>query len=152
MRPVKTWDETFMNLAISIAEDRSKDDSTQVGCVLVDKSKDPVAFGYNGFGEGSNENERMWRRPNKYDHVIHAETNAIGRAARRGCSTLGCTAYVTAFPCLPCAKALVAAGIVRVVALRLIHGWDGDHAKAAIEFDRCGIEYQILQGENRVPV
>lgn len=143
MRETQPWDTTFMNLALSIAQDRSKDSSTQVGCVLVDPNKDPVAFGYNGFGPGSEETDELWTRPVKYDHVIHAETNAVGRAARRGCSTEGCTAYLTAFPCLPCAKVLIAAGIVRVVALRLLKGWDDDHRKSAAEFDRCGVKYEI---------
>lgn len=144
MRIVNSWDVTFMNLALSLAADRSKDPSTQVACVIVDGNKDPVAFGYNGFGPGSEETEEMWERPEKYDHVIHAETNAVGRAARRGCSTEGGTAYVTAFPCLPCAKVLIAAGIKEVIALKLIHGWDDDHKKAAKEFTRCGVRYTII--------
>lgn len=145
MRETKTWDETFMNLALSIAADRSKDSSTQVGCVLVDANKDPVAFGYNGFGPGAEETDELWTRPAKYQHVIHAETNAVGRAARRGCSTESCTCYVTVFPCLPCAKALIAAGVVRVVAKRLLGHWDDDHRAAAEEFERNGIEYVILE-------
>ncbi len=145
MRRVSPWGVTFMNLALSIAADRSKDPNTQVGCVIVDENMDPVAFGYNGFGPGSEETEELWQRPAKYDHVIHAETNAIGRAARRGCSTEGATAYITAFPCLPCAKVLIAAGIKEVVALRLIHGWDDDHRKAKQEFARCGATVTILE-------
>jgi len=143
MRETKTWDQTFMNLALSIAHDRSKDNSTQVGCVLVDEHKDPVAFGYNGFGPGAEETDELWTRPEKYDHVIHAEANAVGRAARRGCSTQGCTAYLTVFCCLPCAKALISAGIVRVVALRLLGHWDESHTKAAKELKRCGVDYEI---------
>jgi dCMP deaminase len=133
-----------MNLALSIAADRSKDPNTQVGCVIVNADKDPVAFGYNGFGPGSNETDELWERPTKYDHVIHAETNAVGRAARRGCSTVDCTAYITAFPCLPCAKVLIAAGIKRVVVSRLLHGWDEDHLKAKMEFERCGVRIILL--------
>lgn len=143
MRHVDSWDLTFMLLAKSIARSRSKDPNTQVGCVIVDVHKDPVAFGYNGFGAYSLENDALWERPEKYDHVIHAEANAIGRAARRGCATEGCTAYVTAFPCLSCAKQLIAAGIVRVVANEVLHGWDEDHQKAAVEFKRCGVKQEI---------
>jgi len=47
--------------------------------------------------------------------TIHAETNAIIQAALHGVSTRGCTCYVTHFPCLNCAKALVNAGISRLV-------------------------------------
>ncbi len=144
-KDILTWDETFMELARVIAECRSKDPSTQVGCVIVNEDMDPVAFGYNGFGPKAIETDKMWERPEKYDHVIHAETNAIGRAARRGCSTVGCTAYITAFPCLPCAKVLIAAGIKRVVAYEVLHGWDGDSKKAAFEFQRCGIKYEVWE-------
>lgn len=146
MRQVQSWDQTFMNLALSFAEARSKDPSTQVGCVIVNPDNDPVAFGYNGFGAGSEETEELWTtRPVKYQHVIHAEVNAVGRAARRGCPTQGCTAYVTCFPCLACAKTLIAAGISRVVAHRLHSGWDDEHKKAALEFERCGVKYEVLR-------
>lgn len=144
MRKVKDWDVTFMNLAMSIADDRSKDPNTQVGCVLVDGDKNPVAFGYNGFGPGAEETDELWERPTKYNHVIHAEANAVGRAAKRGVATHGCTAYVTAYPCLSCAKILIAAGVTRVIALRLLHGWDDDHKKANKEFIRCGVRVTIL--------
>jgi dCMP deaminase len=146
MREVEPWDHTFMALAKTLADKRSKDPNTQVGCVIVDENKDPVAFGYNGFGSGSEETAKMWERPTKYDHVIHAEANAIGRAARRGCSTEGCTAYVTAYPCLSCAKLLIAAGVKNVIADKLLHGWDEDHMKAKREFWRCGV-YERLVNE-----
>ncbi len=151
MRKVETWDDTFMALAVTLADKRSKDPNTQVGCLIVDDDKDPVAFGYNGFAPGAEETEELWQRPIKYDHVIHAEQNAIGRAAKRGVATRGCTAYITAFPCLPCAKALIAAGIVRVHALKLLHGWDEDHGKAAKEFDRAGVWWGIWTKDDTVP-
>ena len=147
MRKVSSWDETFMNLALSIAADRSKDPNTQCGCVIVDRNNDPVAFGYNGFGPGSEETDELWERPIKYDHVIHAETNAIGRAARRGCSTEGATAYITHLPCLTCAKVLIAAGIKTVVCGGPIHGWDEDHDKAKKEFVRCGVRLWVEGAE-----
>lgn len=145
MRKVSTWDITFMNLALSIANDRSKDPNTQVGCVLVDSDKNPVAFGYNGFGPGAEETDELWQRPTKYDHVIHAEANAVGRAAKRGVATQGCTAYVTAYPCLSCAKVLIAAGVSWVIALKVLRGWDEDHLKANKEFIRCGVRVTILE-------
>ncbi len=47
--------------------------------------------------------------------TIHAETNAIIQAALHGVSTGGCTCYVTHFPCINCTKALINAGISRLV-------------------------------------
>ena len=47
--------------------------------------------------------------------TIHAETNAIIQAALHGVSTRGATCYVTHFPCINCTKALINAGITRLV-------------------------------------
>ncbi len=47
-RNVIDWDEYFINIADEVAT-RSKDPSTQVGAVIVDKKHRPVSFGYNGF-------------------------------------------------------------------------------------------------------
>ena len=45
----------------------------------------------------------------------HAEFNAIANAARCGIATEGCSIYVTAPPCLMCAKLIHHAGIKSVV-------------------------------------
>lgn len=47
--------------------------------------------------------------------VVHAEMNAISKAAREGVSTLGSTLFVTLSPCVDCAKMLVASGVKEVV-------------------------------------
>lgn len=46
---------------------------------------------------------------------LHAELNAILNAAREGVSCIGSTMYTLYSPCIQCAKAIVAAGIRRVV-------------------------------------
>jgi dCMP deaminase len=45
----------------------------------------------------------------------HAEINALAQASRHGVSLDGATAYITNMPCSACSKALIAAGVVRVV-------------------------------------
>ena len=50
-----------------------------------------------------------------YPYVLHAEANAITKVARSSNSSLGATLYVTASPCMECAKLIIQAGIVRVV-------------------------------------
>ena len=47
---------------------------------------------------------------------VHAEENAIVQAAKNGISTMGCTIYSTHSPCTFCSKAIINAGIRRVVA------------------------------------
>jgi dCMP deaminase len=139
MREVKSWDEIHMEMAFKLAE-RSKDPKTQVGCRIVDDENHVIGEGYNGFGAGSEETVELWQRPEKYDHVIHAETNAIGHAAKMGRSTENSTLYVTAFPCLPCAKLVIAAGVSTVVYGVVLHGWNEDSTKALKEFQRCGVD------------
>lgn len=48
------------------------------------------------------------------DDVIHAEQNALMFCAKNGISTDGCDMYVTASPCINCAKLIIQAGIKKV--------------------------------------
>ena len=48
-------------------------------------------------------------------YVLHAEANAITKIARSNNSSEGATLYVTASPCIECAKLIIQAGIKRVV-------------------------------------
>ena len=47
--------------------------------------------------------------------MLHAEANAITKVAKSNNSSLGATLYVTASPCIECAKLIIQAGIRRVV-------------------------------------
>ena len=113
---VLTWDEYFMGLAhLSVL--RSKDPNTQVGAAIVDENKRVVSVGYNGFPKGCSDDEFPWEREGgmldtKYVYVVHAELNAILNSPR---PVAGCTLYVSLFPCNECAKAIIQAGIRRVV-------------------------------------
>lgn len=115
MRKVKAWHTYFLDMA-RMAATRSKDPNTQVGAVIVSPDKSIVETGYNGFAPGIAETEERWQRPLKYDFVIHAEQNAIGRAARHGKVVNGSTIYVTHYPCRECAKMIIASGIKAVYA------------------------------------
>lgn len=54
-------------------------------------------------------------RPKSNLSVIHAETNAILRAAKLGIAIQGKTMYMTTSPCVTCANNIVQAGITRIV-------------------------------------
>ena len=113
-----TWDQYFMGIAIMSAN-RSKDPNTQVGACIVDQDNRILTVGYNGMPSGCNDDEMPWDREgegmaSKYFFVCHAELNAI--LNYRGGGTLrGSRCYVTLFPCNECAKAIIQAGIKRVV-------------------------------------
>jgi len=47
--------------------------------------------------------------------VIHAEINAIAKAARQGISIKGATMYVSISPCIECAKLIIQSGITKVI-------------------------------------
>lgn len=58
-------------------------------------------------------------------YVLHAEANAITKVARSNNSSEGATLYITASPCLDCAKLIIQAGIRRVVFADLYRITDG---------------------------
>lgn len=113
---VLTWDEYFMGLA-HLSALRSKDPNTQVGAAIVDENHRVVSVGYNGMPKGCSDDVFPWSREGailqtKYAFVVHAELNAILNSKY---PVSGCTLYVSLFPCNECAKAIIQAGIRRIV-------------------------------------
>ena len=85
----------------------------KVGALIV-KDKMIISDGYNGTPAGFEnvcEDENGLTKP----YVLHAEANAITKIARSNNSSEGATLYVTASPCIECAKLIIQAGIKRVV-------------------------------------
>lgn len=85
----------------------------QVGALIV-KDKSIISDGYNGTPSGFEnrcEDEENVTKP----YVLHAEANAITKVAKSSNSSEGATLYVTASPCIECAKLIIQAGIRRVV-------------------------------------
>ena len=85
----------------------------KVGALLV-KDKMIISDGYNGTPSGFEnicEDENHVTKP----YVLHAEANAITKVAKSNNSSEGSTLYVTASPCLECAKLIIQSGIKRVV-------------------------------------
>lgn len=112
-----SWDEYFMGLA-HLSGMRSKDPNTQVGACIVSKDNKILSVGYNGFPIGCSDDEFPWEREGeqletKYPYVTHGELNAI--LNYRGGSLEGTTLYVSLFPCNECTKAIIQAGIKRIV-------------------------------------
>lgn len=108
------WDTWFMGFATHAAT-KSKDPSTQVGCVIVGPDREIRSTGFNGLPRGVRDLEERMQRPAKYLWTSHAEQNAVAQAARIGVSLTACTAYVTHHPCSACARSLIQAGVTRVV-------------------------------------
>ena len=95
----------------------------KVGAIIV-KNKMIISDGYNGTPAGFEnicEDESGSTKP----YVLHAEANAITKVARSNNSSDGATLYVTASPCVECAKLIIQAGIKRVVFNELYRITDG---------------------------
>ena len=111
----------------------------QVGAILV-KDRMIISDGYNGTPSGFEnvcEDENGVTKP----YVLHAEANAISKVAKSANSADGATLYVTASPCVECAKLIIQSGIRRVVyrdEYRLTDGID--------LLRRAGIEVEKIDG------
>lgn len=85
----------------------------QVGALVV-KDGMIISDGYNGTPSGFEnicEDENNVTKP----YVLHAEANAITKLARSSNNSDGSTIYITASPCIECAKLIIQSGIKRVV-------------------------------------
>lgn len=112
----KSWTSYFMEITEMVAT-RSTCDRAFVGCTLVNKDNRIVSTGYNGSVAGNPHCDEVGHvlRDGHCIATIHAEMNALLYCAKEGISVKGATAYITHFPCLNCTKALIQAGISKVV-------------------------------------
>jgi len=136
-----SWDEYFMKLALLVSE-RATCPRLHCGCVLV-KDKNIIATGYNGSipNDDHCEDVGCLLVDDHCIRTVHAEQNAIFQSAKQGHSLKGTTAYVTAQPCLNCAKALIMVGITKLVYLATYQ-----HNKfATASFKKANVEVKELK-------
>ncbi len=112
------FDELYFNLIYEIAK-KSKDPSTKVGTIIVNKYNAPVSMGFNGFPrqvrDKIEEVPERYERPNKYLWIEHAERNAIYNAVRMGSSLDNCKIYLEFYPCCDCCRGIIQSGINEIV-------------------------------------
>lgn len=142
-RTAEWWDRWFLGLAEYIAT-ASKDPSTKVGAVIIDKARRIISTGYNGLSRKNKDTaERLHNRELKYKMIIHAEKNAILFAHG---SLEGCTLYTWPFmPCSGCASFVSQSGITRVVSPFSDNPrWIDDFKLSEELFQDAGIELVIM--------
>lgn len=138
--------QQYMEIAYATSR-FSKDESTQVGAVIVGPTNEVRSLGYNGAPRGcrADEDSRGITRPEKYFWYSHAELNAITNAARVGVPLDGSTIVVTHPPCMDCARAIVQAGIKQVVAARpaaeFAERWIEHTRRVQTLFSECKVGY-----------
>jgi len=104
----------YLRRAAIVAE-CSPDKETQVGAILLSgNTRSVVSEGYNGFIRGATNENLPTTRPDKYQYMIHAETNLVCNAARNQVSTLGGIVFITHTPCINCIRLLYQAGIQEI--------------------------------------
>ena len=131
------FDKSYLEMAEVWAQN-SYCKRRKVGALLV-KDRTIISDGYNGTPSGFEnicEDENGVTKP----YVLHAEANAITKLARSSNNSDGATIYITASPCIECAKLIIQAGIKRVVYGEKYRLTDG------IELlERAGIEVEQIQ-------
>lgn len=104
----------YLKAAYKIAK-LSPDPSTQLGAILLNKNGKIIGAGYNHFPEGVRYLPERLVSPLKYSFIEHAERDAIFNSIQNEYSPVGGTLYCPWFSCSDCAKAIVAAGIKKVI-------------------------------------
>ena len=105
-----SWDEYFKKIVL-VTKERSPCLRLQVGCILV-KDNRIISQGYNGFLPNAPHLSII--RDNHEMATVHAEQNAIADCAKRGVNCNESIAYITHYPCINCAKLLLASGIKEI--------------------------------------
>lgn len=138
-----TWDDYFLNLLGAIAS-KSKDKSTQVGCIIVGPHNEIRSTGYNSFPRGfkRDDDPTLQERPEKYFWFEHAERNAIYNAARIGTSLQGCHLYTDGMPCIDCARGIASVGITKVILKSKFvpERWKESCSRSLQLFSDCGVK------------
>ena len=145
----------WLRFAYQEAQLRSDDPSTQNGAVLrpAGHQGNQVCYGTNHFARGLKVTpERIEDRDVKLRYMEHAERDVIYKAALRGVPTYEATLYVPWFACVPCARAIIGAGIARVIGhLQMCNKtpdrWRDDIVEANAMLDEAGIVRQYLDAK-----
>jgi len=140
------WTEYFLNIAEQVKL-KSKDQSTQIGAVIVGIDNEVLSTGYNSFPRDLDDSlpERQ-ERPEKYFWFEHAERNAIYNAARVGIPLKGSSIYLTSgLPCMDCARGIVNSGIKIVYCKQICttknkDKWDESQRKSLELLRECDVD------------
>lgn len=108
------WKQYFIATSFLLST-RSTCTRLAVGATIV-RDKRIIAGGYNGSIAGGEHciDKGCYVVDGHCVRTIHAEMNALLQCAKFGVATEGAEIYVTHFPCLPCTKSIIQAGIRKI--------------------------------------
>lgn len=149
------WDIRYMRIARNEVEKWSKDPSTRVGAVLVRENNTIAGTGFNGFPPGHPDDPELYNdRAYKYQHVVHAEINALDSISDPN-DAVNATLYVS-FPICPnCLAEAHDRGVRRVVCLPInptgrskawIDEWKSKVEESVVFASKNGMILEVLCG------
>jgi dCMP deaminase len=147
-----SWDEYFLQMA-ELVGSRGTCDRGRAGTVIT-KNKRILSTGYVGSPVGLPHCDQVGHEMHTVTNedgtvskhcvrTAHCEQNAIANAARSGVALEGSTLYSKMVPCYICAKIIINAGIVRIVAIKDYHA----SKRSKDIFKTAGIELVIINNE-----
>lgn len=130
-----TFDQVFMEIAHVVAK-RATCPRASVGCVIT-KDNVIVSTGYNGALRSLPHctDAGCTMINGSCERAIHAEQNAVALAGR---SLVGCTVYVTHYPCYRCFRILAQSGV------REIHYANGYRMDPRVAEDSAALGIKIV--------
>ena len=105
-------DIKYIEICESLTE-LSDDPKTGVAALIV-KDDNIITYGVNELPFSSGKVKERCENPGKGYWMLHAERNAIYKAARTGISLIGADMYCTYFPCADCARGIIQSGIKKL--------------------------------------
>jgi dCMP deaminase len=140
----------YLTLAYAYAKKHSPDPRTQNGAIIVNSNGEIIGEGANRFPDGVQCLPERLLPENKRDYLEHAERDAIFSTIRRGKNPRGCTMYVPWFACSDCAKAIIGAGITRVIGhlapCNASGAWADSIQIGLAMLEEAGIRYEYFDG------
>lgn len=118
-----SWDDYFIGVVDALSA-RATCDRGRSAAIFV-RDNDILASGYVGAPPGfphCDDVDHLFDSTGKHCvRTLHAEQNAVIRAARNGISLHDSSVYCTMEPCLNCAMTMIGIGVYRVVAKNSYH-------------------------------
>ena len=130
--------------------ERSNHPSTHNAALLLDGKK-VVLMGVNILPLGVKWKKERFEGDNKHLYPNHAERDVIYKAARDGISTKGLTMVMAWLPCIPCANAVISAGIKKLIVHKQMiertrAGWHEELKNAVQIMKEAGVEIIAYNG------
>lgn len=129
---------------------KSNHPSTHNAALLI-KDDEIILKGLNILPPGVKETKERFEGENKHVYLNHAERDLVYKAAKKGISTDGLAMVMAWLPCIPCANAVISAGISRLIihkqmVERTADKWKEELKNAVQIMNEAGVEIIAYDG------